>query len=168
MRGIRRFAAKFAPVAPSVPVVSRNTQARTEGYFRLEWHLADQRTHLMARSRPFLLPVCIDDTPELHAEVPESFAAVQWARLPAGQSSPAFVERVLGLLSPEERPATPPLIGASTSTRASTPAPPIAYQVDDLLIDLGQWRVTRAGRDSPCRMCRSSCWLRSPAPRRIW
>ena len=132
-----------------VPVVSRNTQARTEGYFRLEWHLADQRTHLMARSRPFLLPVCIDDTPELHAEVPESFAAVQWARLPAGQSSPAFVERVLGLLSPEERPATPPLIGASTSTRASTPAPPIAYQVDDLLIDLGQWRVTRAGRDIP-------------------
>jgi Tol biopolymer transport system component/DNA-binding winged helix-turn-helix (wHTH) protein len=131
-----------------VPVISRNTQARTEGYFRLEWHLADQRTHLMARSRPFLLPVCIDDTPELHAEVPESFAAVQWARLPAGQSSPAFVERVASLLSPEERPATPQLIAASASSGAST-APPIAYQVDDLLIDLGQWRVTRAGRDIP-------------------
>ena len=27
-----------------IPVISRNTQARTEGYFRLEWHLADQRT----------------------------------------------------------------------------------------------------------------------------
>jgi Tol biopolymer transport system component/DNA-binding winged helix-turn-helix (wHTH) protein len=132
-----------------IPVISRSTQARTEGYFRLEWHLADQRTHLMARSRPFLLPVCIDDMPELHAEVPESFAAVQWARLPAGQSSPAFVERVQSLLSSEERPATPQLIDASASTRASTPAPPMAFQVDDLLIDLGQWRVTRAGTDVP-------------------
>jgi Tol biopolymer transport system component/DNA-binding winged helix-turn-helix (wHTH) protein len=130
-----------------MPIISRNTQARTEGYFRLEWHLADQRTHLMARSRPFLLPVCIDDTPELHAEVPESFAAVQWARLPAGQSSPVFVERVLRLLSPEERPATPQLIAASAPAHASNPAPPMVFQVDDLLIDLGQWRVTRDGRD---------------------
>ena len=89
-----------------MPVISRNTQARTEGYFRLEWHLAEQRTHLMAKSRAFLLPVCIDDTPELHAEVPESFTAVQWARLPDGQSSPAFIERVLHLLSPQARPLT--------------------------------------------------------------
>ena len=130
-----------------IPVISQRTQARTEGYFRLEWHLADQRTHLMAKSRTFLLPVCIDDTPELHAEVPESFAAVQWARLPAGQSSPAFVERVLSLLSPEEHPVTPRLLGASAAAHASTPAPPTAYQVEDLLIDLSQWRVTRAGRD---------------------
>ncbi|MGH3429446.1 MAG: toll/interleukin-1 receptor domain-containing protein [Mycobacteriales bacterium] len=27
-----------------VPIISGSTQARTEGYFRLEWHLADQRT----------------------------------------------------------------------------------------------------------------------------
>jgi Tol biopolymer transport system component/DNA-binding winged helix-turn-helix (wHTH) protein len=132
-----------------VPIISRSTQSRTEGYFRLEWHLADQRTHLMARSRPFLLPVCIDDTPELHAEVPESFAAVQWDRLPAGESSPAFVERVLSLLSPEERPAAPPLTATSASTRASTAAPPMGYRIDDLLIDVGQWRVMRAGRDIP-------------------
>jgi len=132
-----------------IPVISRNTQARTEGYFRLEWHLADQRTHLMARSRPFLLPVCVDDTAELHAEIPESFAAVQWARLPAGQFSPAFVERVLHLLSPEERPPEPPLVAAPTASRASTPTRPIAYQIDDLLVDLGQCRVTRAGRDIP-------------------
>src|SRR6516225_170332 len=104
-----------------IAVISRNTQARTEGYFRLEWHLADQRTHLMARSRSFLLPVCVDDTPELHAEIPESFAAVQWSRLPAGQSSPAFVERVLQLLSPEERPPESPLVAASASTGAGAP-----------------------------------------------
>ena len=132
-----------------IPIISRSTQARTEGYFRLEWDLAEQRTHLMARSRPFLLPVCIDDTPELHAEVPESFAAVQWARLPAGQSSPAFVERVLSLLSPEERAATPQLTAASASAGANTATPPVGYQIDDLLIEVGQCRVTRAGRDIP-------------------
>ena len=41
-----------------VPVISANTQARAEGYFRLEWRLADQRTHLMGRAKAFLLPVC--------------------------------------------------------------------------------------------------------------
>jgi Tol biopolymer transport system component len=99
-----------------IPVISRNTQARTEGYFRLEWHLADERTHLMSRSRPFLLPVCIDDTPELNAEVPESFAAVHWARFPPGECPPAFVERVQSLLSPEERPATSPHADAPSGT----------------------------------------------------
>jgi Tol biopolymer transport system component len=102
-----------------IPVISRNTQARTEGYFRLEWHLADQRTQLMARSRPFLIPICVDDTSELHAEVPESFAVVQWARLPSGQPSPGFVERVLRLLSLEERP--PPPWPADTEAIANQP-----------------------------------------------
>ena len=27
-----------------IPIISVNTQARSEGYFRLEWRLADQRT----------------------------------------------------------------------------------------------------------------------------
>jgi hypothetical protein len=42
-----------------IPIISSSSQARLEGYFRLEWRLADQRTHLMAKSRAFLLPVCI-------------------------------------------------------------------------------------------------------------
>src|SRR3954471_20596252 len=45
-----------------VPVISAKTQARHEGYFRLEWKLAAQRTHLMAKDHPFLVPVVIDDT----------------------------------------------------------------------------------------------------------
>jgi hypothetical protein len=31
-----------------IPVLSRNTHARDEGYFRLEWKLAVDRSHLMA------------------------------------------------------------------------------------------------------------------------
>lgn len=39
---------QIASCALFVPVVSANTQARLEGYFRLEWKLAAQRTHTMA------------------------------------------------------------------------------------------------------------------------
>jgi Tol biopolymer transport system component len=90
-----------------IPLISANTEARTEGYFRLEWHLADQRTQLMARSRPFLLPVCIDDTAQKHAEVPDSFSLVQWIRLPAGETSVAFIGRVSQLLAAARQPAMP-------------------------------------------------------------
>ena len=81
-----------------MPVVSRHTTRRPEAYFRLEWHLADQRTLLMAPSKAFVVPVCIDDTTEAEAEVPESFRAVQWVRLPGGAATPAFREHIASLL----------------------------------------------------------------------
>lgn len=83
-----------------IPIISSNTQARAEGYFRLEWRLADQRTHLMGRNRSFLVPVCIDETRDADADVPDSFFASQWTRLPAGRSPRDFVERIQALLSP--------------------------------------------------------------------
>jgi len=65
-----------------VPLISANTASRPEGYFRLEWDLADQRTHMMARDRAFIVPVCLDATPGAGTDVPESFHRVQWTRLP--------------------------------------------------------------------------------------
>jgi Tol biopolymer transport system component len=102
-----------------VAVVSRHTEARTEGYFRLEWHLADQRTHLMAKSRPFLVPVCVDDTPEKDAEVPESFSRVHWSRLPGGEAPAAFVEHVLRLLAAEHAAAAASESAAPHASAAS-------------------------------------------------
>ena len=81
-----------------IPIVSAHTQARSEGYFRLEWHLADQRKLLMTKSRPFLVPVCIDATRETEAEVPDSFRAVQWTRLAAGDTPSAFIGQISRLL----------------------------------------------------------------------
>jgi TolB-like protein/Tfp pilus assembly protein PilF len=92
-----------------IPVISANTASRHEGYFRLEWDLADQRTHMMARNRVFIVPVSLDATSEAGVDVPESFQRVQWTRLPAGETSSAFVERVQRLMSTE----------AFTPTRAS-------------------------------------------------
>ncbi len=64
-----------------VPVISANTNARAEGYFRLEWKLAVDRSHLMADDAPFLFPVVIDDTSDAAARVPDRFREVQWTRL---------------------------------------------------------------------------------------
>jgi TolB-like protein len=91
-----------------IPIISANTASRQEGYFRLEWDIADQRSHRMARDRAFIVPVCVDATPGSGTDVPESFHRVQWTRLPAGETPPAFVERIRRLLSPEAAAATRP------------------------------------------------------------
>ena len=97
-----------------VPIISEHTQARAEGYFRLEWRLAEERSHLMGRSRAFIVPVCIDGTPEKDADVPDSFVVVQWTRLPSGETPAGFVERVKVLLNGPDVVAKP-----HTDTRPS-------------------------------------------------
>jgi len=104
-----------------IPVISANTASRHEGYFRLEWDLADQRTHMMARNRVFILPVSPDATPEAGADVPESFQRVQWMRLPNGETPPAFVERVQRLLSPRSTATSSPRAGATAPVAKQTP-----------------------------------------------
>jgi TolB-like protein/Flp pilus assembly protein TadD len=106
-----------------VPIISANSEARPEGYFRLEWDLADQRSHMIVRNRAFIVPVCLDGTPESDAGVPESFQRVQWTRLPQGETSAAFVERVRVLLSPENPRAPDPVRFAGSTVASSAPAP---------------------------------------------
>jgi adenylate cyclase len=89
---------QIASCALFVPVISATTQARLEGYFRIEWKLAAQRTHAMADAKPFLLPVVIDATRDAEAHVPPEFRAVQWTRLKDGVPSVQFVESVNTLL----------------------------------------------------------------------
>jgi TolB-like protein len=90
-----------------IPVISANTQGRAEGYFRLEWKLAIDRSHLMAQDRPFLIPVVIDATEEGDERVPDRFREVQWTRLPNGVTTPAFVARMARLLEQEKGAAGP-------------------------------------------------------------
>ena len=81
-----------------VPLISSNTESRSEGYFRREWNLAVNRMLDMAEDQSFLLPVVIDDTPEVTARVPDRFRERQWTRLPGGLASNEFAERVARLL----------------------------------------------------------------------
>jgi TolB-like protein len=86
-----------------VPLISANTDARSEGYFRLEWRLAVERMQLMADDQAFLVPVMVDDVAEATARVPDRFRERQWTRLPGGIASPTFVARVASLLQGLER-----------------------------------------------------------------
>ncbi len=89
-----------------IPMISANTQGRAEGYFRLEWKLAVDRSHLMSHDRPFLVPVVIDQTAEDDERVPDKFRDVQWTRLPGGETPPAFCERLLKLLEQDTTAGT--------------------------------------------------------------
>ena len=141
-----------------MPVISANTAARHEGYFRLEWDLADQRTHMIARNRAFIVPVCVDTTPETSADTPESFQRVQWTRLPAGEAPTAFVERIQRLLSGEAAPAsdrarTP---GSAIASAARSPRRPIrragvvyAAITAAALLALGYFGLERLNRSKP-------------------
>jgi TolB-like protein len=85
-----------------MPVISAQTDARPEGYFRREWRLAVERTHDMADDHAFLLPVVVDDTQQARARVPEKFLAVQWTRAPGGQATPALEALTRRLLAGQE------------------------------------------------------------------
>jgi len=105
-----------------MPIISARAEARAEGYFRLEWRLAEQRTHLMGRHRAFLVPVCIDSTSERAADVPDAFLAVQWIRLREGAPTTELVERVQRLISPQRAPGD--AVPAPTGPAAVPPVPP--------------------------------------------
>jgi adenylate cyclase len=92
-----------------VPLISANTNTRSEGYFRLEWKLAVDRTHLMADDQPFLLPLVVDATPDAEARVPDLFRERQWMRVPDGELPPEVIGRLARLL-------------ASSSSRSSSSA----------------------------------------------
>jgi hypothetical protein len=82
-----------------LPVISATTQHRHEAYFRREWSYAVDRTRNLADGAKFILPVCIDDTPESEALVPEQFKALHIVRVPDGEPAPEFLQRLQGLFN---------------------------------------------------------------------
>jgi TolB-like protein/Tfp pilus assembly protein PilF len=97
-----------------LPIISAQTDARTEGYFRREWSLGVERTRDIAAGIAFLLPIVIDDTRDVDAIVPEEFGRYQWTRLPGGRASAEFVEHVRRAI---ESPRRPPAAAKDESKR---------------------------------------------------
>src|SRR5436305_899963 len=97
---------QIAACALFVPVISAATQARREGYFRLEWRLAAQRTHMMSEQVAFLLPIVIDATRDAQADVPAEFKTVQWTRLGTSEAIDAFASRARHLLEGSSEAST--------------------------------------------------------------
>ena len=81
---------------------------------------------MLARNRAFIVPVCLDATPDAGADVPESFQRVQWTRLAGGETPPEFVKRIQQLLSGEAsfspsvaRGAAPVVSGKSSRLKSA-------------------------------------------------
>jgi hypothetical protein len=108
-----------------MPLISVQTEARHEGYFRREWRLAVERTLDMADDHAFLLPVVIDDTSQAGARVPEKFLSIQWVRAPGGQPNAALQSLCKRLVSGE--PVAGPRAPAPTVRVAGPPSvnPPL-------------------------------------------
>lgn len=117
----RKIRREIKACALFVPLISASSEARHEGYFRLEWDLADQRSHMIARGRPFIVPVALDETRAEEAGVPDSFQRVQWTRLPGGATPDGFIERIARLLSASQ--ARAPSATAAQAGASATPAP---------------------------------------------
>ncbi len=112
-----------------LPLISKHTHERAEGYFRLEWKLAVDRSHLITPDKAFLVPVVIDDIGDDEERVPDKFREVQWTRLATGETPPEFVTRIQKLLSGESGPlptmSRGSAAGARTSRRSSRLVPAV-------------------------------------------
>ena len=106
-----------------LPVVSANTEARLEGYFRLEWKLAEDRSHLMAKGKAFIVPLAIDGINERDAHVPDSFLAVQWMRNENGAGPTAWVKQVQSLLGCDGFTSSSPVLPNSARAALGTRMP---------------------------------------------
>jgi hypothetical protein len=95
----RKIHANIARCSFFLPVISATTQRRLEGYFRREWSYAVDRSRNIAEGAVFILPVCIDDTPEEGALVPDKFKSLHITRIPGGKPSPEFLGRLRDLFS---------------------------------------------------------------------
>jgi hypothetical protein len=78
-----------------IPVISRHTDDDKPRFFRKEWHWAVQRLpEFTGTSRPFILPVIIDDLRIGEARVPDEFRTLHKANAPAGEPAEEFVDRL--------------------------------------------------------------------------
>jgi hypothetical protein len=118
-----------------MPLISAQTEARHEGYFRREWRLAVERTLDMADDHAFLLPVVLDDTSQAGARVPEKFLSIQWVRVPGGQSNAALQALCRRLVSGEPvaesrgppSPRAPAQASRGKASGADAPPQPVKY-----------------------------------------
>jgi hypothetical protein len=95
----QKIRANIARCSFFLPIISANTQRRFEGYFRREWSYAVDRSRNIAEGAVFILPVCIDDTPEYEALVPDKFKSLHITRLRDGEPTPEFLLRLKGLFT---------------------------------------------------------------------
>jgi hypothetical protein len=95
----RKIHATSRAAVSSCPSSPRRPSGATRVYFRREWSYAVDRSRNIAEGAVFIVPVCIDNTPEAEALVPEKFRSLHIARTPGGEPGPEFLRRLQDLCS---------------------------------------------------------------------
>lgn len=79
-----------------LPLLSSNTENRTEGYFRLEWDEAAERSRRI-EGRKFIFPIVIDQDyagMSRYSLLPERFKAFQYSHAPLGEMSDGLRDEI--------------------------------------------------------------------------
>jgi hypothetical protein len=82
-----------------MPIISKTTNRRLEGFFRREWNQAADRTRAMDDDIRFIVPIAIDDTKAATARVPKPFLRVHWWQLPDGEPTSQFKDEIRALFA---------------------------------------------------------------------
>jgi hypothetical protein len=91
-----------------LPVISKQTEARDEGFVFREWDEAVERARSMPPGgRKFIIPVAIDadydGNPSRYRHVPESFRAAHWGSAPGGTPNESLVASLKGAIRDARR-----------------------------------------------------------------
>ena len=76
-----------------LPVLSYNTEARSEGFFRREWRYALDREMGFAPGVPFIIPVAVDNLARFE-KLPPRFRELHITELPEGHVTTEFLGRL--------------------------------------------------------------------------
>lgn len=89
-----------------LPIISRRSVGRAEGFFWREWRWAAERAETFAPTTPFVVPVVVDDTRVDQTDaLPACFRAAHVAQVPDGQPGEEFVARIRALVRDWQRRA---------------------------------------------------------------
>jgi hypothetical protein len=92
-----------------LPVISRHTESREEGYVFKEWHEAVERAKgIPPGGRRFIVPVVIDaeydGNPSRYRQVPDAFTVSHWGRAPGGDPDEGLVNALRDAIRDMRRP----------------------------------------------------------------
>jgi hypothetical protein len=86
-----------------IPIISHHAAAR-DGYFRTEWTEARRRAESIDQtSRPFIVPLGVDDIPPGSPGIPDEFWARHVERSPGGQVTDELRQHIIALVRRSRR-----------------------------------------------------------------
>jgi hypothetical protein len=87
----KKISSNIQRCALFLPVLSKHTESRLEGYFRREWRAAADRGRSIAEGVRFIVPIVVDDTKEFQF-IPKEFQAAHISWIKDGMADDAFVQ----------------------------------------------------------------------------